>query len=118
MQPGRSEACNFGGLMEITEQKLLKLTSTLLLDFCQCQILSRDFENMTVADLTNYCRGWIKQNVKEFNDPPANEWEYKLQRQRMINDTGPIESQDQVCWPTGDVLIRVEKKKDSENESK
>ena len=54
--------------MEITEQKLLKLTSTLLLDFCQCQMLSRNFENMTVADLTNYCRGWIKQNVKEFND--------------------------------------------------
>ena len=59
--------------MKITEQKLLKLTSTLLMDFfqtpldfgsCTCEI-----EDMTIADIQEYCRDWIKQNVNyEAND--------------------------------------------------
>ena len=37
------------------------------------------------------------------------EYEYKIVKQKMINDSGPIEHQDEIQWPTGDVLIRVPK---------
>ena len=37
------------------------------------------------------------------------EYEYKVIEQKMINDVGPIELQDEICWPTGDVLIRIPK---------
>ena len=54
--------------MQITESKLLQLTSSLLLDFlCWNHKNEIDMNFLTVADLRNHCREWIKQNVKEFN---------------------------------------------------
>ena len=48
------------------KQKLLKLTSTLLIDFLKAHLeVGSSLDSMTVADIHNYCREWIKQNVRE-----------------------------------------------------
>lgn len=52
-----------------SEQKLLRLTSTILLDFIRSHIELKDaLGDMTVADIQNYCKGWIKENVTEHKD--------------------------------------------------
>ena len=54
--------------MDVTEQKLLQLTSSLLLDFlCWNHKNDIDVDYLTIADLRKFCREWIKQNVNEFN---------------------------------------------------
>lgn len=46
----------------MTEQKLLKLTTTLMIDFLK-DIDPSEFDRITIADINTFCREWIKQNV-------------------------------------------------------
>lgn len=48
----------------LSEQKLLKLTSTIMLDFLN-DLNGWDRERITVADIQNYCREWIIANVRD-----------------------------------------------------
>ena len=50
--------------MEFGEQRLLKLCSTLLLDW-HSYMVENEFidEDVTVADVQFFCKDWIKQNV-------------------------------------------------------
>ena len=50
--------------MEFGEQRLLKLCSTLLLDW-HSYMAENEFtdEDVTVADVQFFCKDWIKQNV-------------------------------------------------------
>jgi hypothetical protein len=49
--------------LNASEQQLLKITSTLTLDFL-CSFKNEDLNTLTVADIRYFCRAWIKQNVK------------------------------------------------------
>lgn len=50
----------------MNEQILLKLTSTLILDFMKFHTENgTDFDEMTVSEIIDYCRLWIKENIKD-----------------------------------------------------
>lgn len=53
--------------MEIDENKLVRLTSTLLLDYLKW-LMQNDvnFRDESVANIRYYCNQWIKENVREF----------------------------------------------------
>ena len=48
---------------EFSEQKLLKLTSCLMVDYLKYHLdHSLELENLTFGDIAKYCREWIKEN--------------------------------------------------------
>ena len=52
-------------MTKISEQKLIRLTVTLMIDYLK-ELSNEDINKITIADIQNYCTGWIKENVKEF----------------------------------------------------
>lgn len=53
--------------MEVTEQKLVALTSTLLMDYLRWLMRNDiNFRDESVANLRYFCEQWLKENVKEF----------------------------------------------------
>lgn len=55
--------------MEINEKSLLKLTSTLIIDYHQWRHrIGLNDNEVSIADIRNYCREWIKENLKDDAD--------------------------------------------------
>ena len=52
--------------MEFNEKQLLNLTFTLILDYFRyIRRFELKDEDISVYDVRNYCRAWIKENLKE-----------------------------------------------------
>ena len=53
----------------LSEQKLLKLTSCLMTDYlrtlCGVYNETRELDDITLAEIRDYCREWIKQNMRD-----------------------------------------------------
>ena len=76
----RCSKCNTKSkLMEINEKSLVKLLSTVIIDFklWQHRIGLTD-ESTSLRDVSKYCESWIQENLSDSHPDPIRSYDVKL----------------------------------------